>query len=89
MFACVAYRREHRLHIVLLGRVCSDMATKEAALGEFDLVMATEHQWLHEFDETHTRPIDRLLAQGFSGWHEGTGMAFSLQDHRHTRRVLP
>ena len=86
MFACVAYRRDADGREVLCGRACVDMPSREAVLGEFDLAVGSRHAWLYKYDRAHTRPIDRLLAHGFSGWDPATGAGFRLQDRRHTRR---
>ena len=86
MFACVVCRRDAEGRTVVQGRACADMPSKEAVLGELDLAVGTQHAWLYARDGTHTRPIDRLLAHGFSGWDAASGVSFRLLDCRHTRR---
>ena len=86
MYTCVGYCLDKDHKPISLGRVCVSMSTKEALIGEFDLAIGPKHEGLYVYDPTGKRPIDRLLLHACTGWIMPTGIAFCIEDHRHTRR---
>ncbi len=54
------------------AQVVRDIVEKTAAISVL-------HTWLQTPNRSHHTPAERLLRTGWSGWHEPTGIAFSMQ----------